>query len=259
MKKIITVFIFLLTLSLSAQSQPHQAYDSGEWFRFRIHYGMFNASFATLEVKEDRLNDQPVFHVVGKGKSTGLLHLFFKVNDNYETYIHKTSGSPLRFIRQIDEGGYTKDIQIDFDHGTNTALVFNKKHNDKKTYPVKENVHDMLSSFYYLRNNLDVSNLGKGDMMTLNMFFDNENHEFKLKFMGREVIKTKMGNIAALKFKPYVLAGRVFKQKESLTIWVSDDDNRMPLKIEADLAVGSLEADIDAFKGLKHPLNIIMN
>ena len=258
MKKIITIFTFFLTLGLTAQNQPHQAYDSGEWFRFRIHYGMFNASFATLEVKETTLDSQPVFHVVGKGKSTGLLHLFFKVDDNYETYIHKYSGAPLRFIRKIDEGGYTKDIQIDFDHDTNTALVFNKKHNEKKTYSVEGNVHDILSSFYFLRNNLDIENLGKGEMMTLNMFFDNENHEFKLKFMGREVIKTKMGNIAALKFKPYVLAGRVFKEQESLTMWVSDDDNRMPLKIEADLAVGSLEADIDAFKGLKHPLNIIM-
>ena len=258
MKKIITFFVFLTAINLSAQSQAHQAYEDGEWFRFRIHYGMFNASFATLEVKETSLDNQSVFHVVGKGKSTGLLHLFFKVKDNYETYIHKDSGSPLRFIRKIDEGGYTKDIQIDFDHDTNTALVFNKKHNEKKSYVVKENVHDMLSSFYYLRNNLNVDNLDHGEMMTLNMFFDNENHEFKLKFLGREVIKTKMGNIAALKFKPYVLAGRVFKEKESLTMWVSDDDNRMPLKIQADLAVGSLEADIDAFKGLKYPLNIIM-
>ncbi|MGB7842090.1 MAG: DUF3108 domain-containing protein [Salinimicrobium sp.] len=259
MKKIITFFVLLTAINLSAQSQAHQAYEDGEWFRFRIHYGMFNASFATLEVKETSLNQQPVFHVIGKGKSTGLLHLFFKVKDNYETYIHRDSGSPLRFIRNIDEGGYTKNIQIDFDHNTNTALVLNKKHNEKKTYVVKENVHDMLSSFYYLRNNLNVDDLDHGEMMTLNMFFDNENHEFKLKFLGREVIKTKMGNIAALKFKPYVLAGRVFKEKESLTMWVSDDDNRMPLKIQADLAVGSLEADIDAFKGLKYPLKVIMN
>jgi hypothetical protein len=125
-------------------------------------------------------------------------------------------------------------------------------------FTVQDDVHDLLSSFYYLRNNLNVKELEEGEMYSLNMFFDNENHEFKLKFMGREVIKTKLGNIAALKFKPYVFAGRVFKEKESLTMWVSDDKNRIPLKIKADLAVGSLEADIDAFKGLKHPLNIIM-
>lgn len=257
MKKIITIVISLI--ALSATSQSHQAYDAGEWFRFRIHYGMFNASYATLEVKETTLRDEPVFHVVGKGKSTGLLHLFFKVDDNYESYIHKNSGAPLRFIRQIDEGGHTKDIQIDFDHQTNTAFVFNRKHNERKTFQVQDNVHDMLSAFYYLRNNLDVDAITPGEMMTMNMFFDNENHDFKLKFLGREVVKTKLGNIATLKFKPYVLAGRVFKEQESLTIWVSDDENRMPVKIQADLAVGSLDADIDAFKGLKHPLKIIMN
>lgn len=256
MKKIITIVISLITLNVAAQS--HQAYDGGEWFKFRIHYGMFNASFATLEVKESTFRDQPVYHVVGKGRSTGLLHLFFKVDDNYETFIHKYTGEPLRFIRQIDEGGHTKDIQIDFDHNTNTAHVYNKKHNKKESFQVQDNVHDMLSAFYYLRNNLDVEAIAPGEMMSMNMFFDNENHDFKLKFLGREVVKTKLGNIATLKFKPYVLAGRVFKEKESLTIWVSDDKNRMPVKIKADLAVGSLDADIDAFKGLKHPLKIIM-
>lgn len=257
MRKIITILVLLFAVNSIAQG--HQAYEDGEWFKFRIHYGMFNASFATLQVNETTLKNQPVYHVVGKGKSTGLLHLFFKVDDNYETYIHKNTGSPLRFIRQINEGGHTKDIQIDFDHKTNSALVFNKKHNTKESFVVQPNVQDMVSAFYYLRNNLDVSGIERGEMMTLNMFFDNENYDFKLKFMGREVLKTKMGNIAALKFKPYVMAGRVFKEKESLTVWVSDDANRMPLKIKADLAVGSLEADIDAFKGLKHPLNIIMD
>lgn len=256
MKKITAIIISLIALNMSAQS--HQAFDAGEWFRFRIHYGMFNASFATLEVKETTLRNKPVYHVVGKGKSTGLLHLFFKVDDNYETFMDKKSGEPLRFIRQIDEGGHTRDLLIDFDHDSNTAHVFNRKYNTRNTYSIPENVHDMLSSFYYLRNNLDVSSLEHGEMFSIKMFIDDENHDFKLKFLGREVVKTKMGNIAALKFQPYVLTGRVFEKKESLTIWVSDDKNRMPLKIKADLAVGSLNADIDAFKGLKYPLNIIM-
>ena len=89
------------------------------------------------------------------------------------------------------------------------------------------------------------------------MFFDNENYDFKLEFLGREVLNTKFGKMAALKFRPYVMAGRVFKEEESLTFWVSDDANRMPLKIKAELAVGSLNADLHNFKGLKHPLKII--
>ena len=257
MKKIVTVVLLLFSFAASAQS--HQAFEDGEWFRFRIHYGIFNASFATLEVRESNFRNKPVFHVVGKGKSTGALHWFFKVDDNYESYFDKYSGAPYRFIRQIDEGGHTRDIQIDFDHQDNEALVFNRKRDTKQTYPIERNVHDMLSAFYYLRNNLDVEGLEVGDVMNLNMFFDDENFEFRLKFLGREVLDSKIGKIATLKFRPYVMAGRVFEEKESLTLWVSDDKNRMPVKIKANLAVGSLDADIDAFKGLKHPLRIIMD
>src|SRR5690606_34636231 len=144
-----------------------------------------------------------------------------------------------------------------FDHSTRTAYVHDKKHGTKKTFTVEDNVQDMLSAFYFLRNKLDVTGLKTGDSLHLNMFFDNENYDFKLEFLGREVLNTKLGKMAALKFRPYVMAGRVFKEEESLTFWVSDDGNRMPLKIKADLAVGSLNADIHNFKGLKHPLRII--
>lgn len=257
MKKIIAIFAFLCTFSLSAQS--HQAFQGGEWFKFRIHYGIFNASYATLEVKETKFGNKPVYHIVGIGKSTGALHWFFKVDDNYESYVDKYSGAPYRFIRQIDEGGYTKDIQIDFDHQKKTALVFNKKHDTKETFTIKDNVHDMVSIFYYLRNHMDVEGLEEGEMLNLNMFYDSENHNFQLKFLGREILNTKLGKIATLKFRPYVETGRVFEEKEGLTFWISDDGNRMPVRIKADLKIGSLKADIDEFKGLKHPLKIIMD
>ena len=257
-KSIFTIFIFLLT-GFAVQAQSQQAFHGGEWFKFRIHYGPFNASYATLEVDETSINGTPVYHVEGNGKSTGLLHWFFKVDDNYQTYIDKEDGKPYKFIRKIDEGGYTKDLEIDFDHSDNKAHVFDRKHNENHTYTTKPNVHDMLSAFYYIRNNIKTDELQAGDEMRLNIFIDDENMDFKLKFLGREVIKTKFGKIATLKFRPYVMAGRVFKEQESLTFWVSDDKNKVPVKIEANLAVGSLDADLDSYKGLKHPFKVIMD
>jgi hypothetical protein len=91
------------------------------------------------------------------------------------------------------------------------------------------------------------------------MFFDEENYAFKLKYLGEDVIETEFGKVATLKFRPYVMAGRVFKEEESLTLWVSNDKNKLPLRVQADLAVGSLRADLLAFKGLIHPFNIIMD
>ncbi len=259
MKKLILLFIAVLAFSSATAQENHQAFESGEWFKFRIHYGWFTASYATLQVKDETLNGVPVHHIIGEGKSSGVLSLFFKVEDLYETYIDKTEVKPYRFIRKINEGGHTKDIEINFDHSQKKALVFNKKYNTKETFPVKSNVQDMMSSFYYLRNSINTTSLKKGDEQFVNMFFDNENYLFKLKFLGREVIRTKMGKIACLKFRPFVQADRIFKEEESMTVWVSDDDNRMPVRIKADILVGSIKADLDGFKGLKHPFKVVVD
>ena len=117
----------------------------------------------------------------------------------------------------------------------------------------------MVSTYYYLRDKLDVSKLKIGDEVRVDMFFDEENYGFKLQYLGEEIINTEFGNVESLKFRPYVMAGRVFKEKESLTLWVSKDENKLPLRIKADLAVGSLRADLEAFKGLKHSFKIVVD
>ncbi len=258
MKKCILLLLIVLTLPISAQ-EKHNSFDTGEWFKFRIHYGWFTASYATLEIKDEVLNGVPVHHIIGEGKSSGILSAFFKVEDYYETYIDKEEVKPYRFIRKINEGGHTKNIEINFDHQNKKALVFDKKRNTKKTFTTKDNIQDMMSSFYYLRNNINVSSLKKGDEQFVNMFFDNENYLFKLKFLGKEIINTKVGKIRCLKFRPFVQADRVFKEEESLTVWVSDDKNRMPVRIKAEILVGSINADLEAFKGLKYPFKIVVD
>ncbi|MBA6152156.1 DUF3108 domain-containing protein [Gelidibacter maritimus] len=256
MKKV-NLVIALCFVILSVSAQQKHAFQEGEWFKFRMSYsGFLKAGNATLEVKESRLNGREVFHVVGKGWTTGAIRWFFKVKDRYESYFDKQTGMPYKFIRNIDEGGYTKDIEIEFDHVASKAHVNNKKEKKKASFTIEENVQDMVSAFYYLRNNYNTNTISEGDVVSLNMFFDEENYNFKLKFLGREELKTTFGTIKTLKFRPYVMAGRVFKEKESLTLWVSADDNKIPLRIQADLAVGSLRADLEAFKGLKHSFKV---
>ena len=256
MKKLkLIIALFFVVLSVSAQDK--HAFQDGEWFKFKMSYsGFLKAGNATLEVRNSRLNGKEVFHVVGKGWTTGAIKWFFKVKDRYESYFDKSTGMPYKFIRQIDEGGHTKDIEIEFDHANSKALVNNKKLKTKETYTIAENVQDMVSAFYYLRNNYKTETIKEGEEVSLNMFFDEENFNFKLKFLGREDLKTEFGVIKTLKFRPYVMAGRVFKEKESLTLWVSADDNKIPLRIQADLRVGSLRADLEAFKGLKHSFEV---
>ena len=254
MKTKFLVFSILFAFAVSAQKES--AYGVGEFFKFRIHYGLVTAGYATLEVKEATVLNKKVFHAVGLGYTTGMTKLFFKVEDNYQSLIDKSSSRPYQFVRKINEGGYTKNQIGLFNQDKNTVFVKDIKNSTEKTFPVSENVQDIVSSFYYLRNHPNIDKLKMGEAIMIDMFFDDEIVKFKLKFVGRETINTKFGNVKTMIFRPLVQSGRVFKEEESLTVWISDDDNKVPLRIKASLAVGSIKADLDSFKGLKFPFMI---
>lgn len=256
MKKVLLILVSCILCNASI-AQTESAFDTGEWFKFKMSYsGWAKAGEATLTVNEAVIEGKPVFHVVGKGETTGVISWFFKVKDRYESYFDKKKLIPYRFIRDIDEGGHTKNIEINFDQKNQKAHVHNIKHNSKKIIDTKPNVQDMVSTFYYLRNNLDVDKLKIDDEIRTDMFFDGENYGFKIKYLGKETLRTAFGKVECLVFRPYVMAGRVFKEEESLTLWVSADQNRIPIRMKADLAIGSLRADLEAFKGLKHQFKI---
>ncbi len=248
--------ILLLLFTVSFNFQEPNAYDVGEWFKFRIHYGFVNAGYATLEVKESVRDNKKVFHAIGKGYTVGMSRFFFKVDDNYESYFDKETNKPYQFVRKISEGGYTKNQEGFFNQDRNKVLVKDYKSKTENTFSVTENVQDIVSTFYFLRNHPNVDNLKVGESIVVDMFFDNEIYKFKLKFIGREKLSTKFGTAPTKIFRPIVQSGRVFKEDESLTVWISDDKNKIPLRIKANLAVGSIKADLDSYKGLKNQFKL---
>ena len=243
------LFLFYTLLSFS-----QNVYEAGEHFKFKISYGFVNAGIATLDLKNGTYDGKSVYHAKGVGYTTGVTKAFFKVYDDYQSYFDKSTGKPYRYIRKIDEGGYTKNQEGFFNHSANTVLVKDYKHKSQKTLSITSNIQDIISSFYYLRNQPGIRSMKKGESVEIDMFFDDEIYKFKLKFLGKEEIKTNFGKLKALKFRPYVQAGRVFKEQESLTVWISDDANKIPLKIQASLLVGSLKAELSSYKGLKYKL-----
>ena len=264
MNRLIICFFFILKLGYTQQnldsipSTTIKTFQEGEWFQLRLHYGPFNASYATFSLERDTIKGKPVFHAKGFGETTGIARWFFKVEDYYESYFDENIISPYKFIRNINEGGYTKDIEIEFDHQNSTAHVYNKKKGEVNKFPIENGVQDLISCFYYLRNFFPKDKLIKNESFNINMFFDSENYVFKLKYLGNEVITSKFGKINCMKFRPIVQSGRVFEEQESVTLWVSIDDNRLPIRLQADILVGSIKADIENFKNLKHPFKIIV-
>lgn len=248
----------LISVAFSGVSQEETpiAFKGGEWLRYRMSYsGFLRAGTATLSLEETELKGKKVLHAIGEGKTASVVGWFFKVEDKYESYFTVPEVKPYLFKRNINEGGYKKNKQIVFDHEKNTAYVqdFLKQ---KDSVISVTSPQDMISTFYFLRNH-DTKNLKKGDNINVSMFFDEKSYPFKLHCLGYEILETKFGKIKTQKFRPLVQAGRVFKEQESVTIWITADDNKIPIKMKASLAVGSLRAELEAYKGLANPFDII--
>lgn len=253
MKKIFSLFIILfVTLG---QAQKLDNIQSGEVLNYRIHYGILNAGTATLTTLKTNYMGQPHFYVKGYGRTTGAVRAFFKVEDNYESFINYKTGLPSYYVRNVQEGGYTQHLQTVFNHTNQTLILTNKKKGTSEVLKSVKGVQDMLSAFYYLRS-LDPGELKVGTVKKLNVWIDDELFPFQLKVAGTEDVKTKFGTINCLKIIPQVISGRVFKDKEGVTLYVSNDRNFVPVSIKAELAVGSLKASLDSYKNVKYPLNI---
>ncbi len=260
MKKIITLVLVVLTALPVMGQSSRPAFKPGEWLKFRIHYGILNASYATMHLTSNTFKGVPVYHVVGKGRTTGFASIFFKVDDTYESYFGQEHGKPYKFIRKIDEGGYTKDMEIEFDYEKDKAVLIDNKNGTEQDFVIHDEIQDLISASYFLRSNYNMEEFEIGDSINLDMLFDDDGvFKFQLKYLGKEILRTKFGKVECLKFRPLVQSGRVFKEKESLTRWVSNDWNKIPIRIKADLAVGSLKADLEAYNGLKNQFKIIMD
>ncbi len=232
-------------------SKQNNAFKAGEILTYRMHYGLLNAGAAVLEVKPDILevNGRKVFHIVGTGYTTGTTDVFFKVRDRYETYMDKDALLPWLFVRRVEEGGCKFSQDYVFNHYTKKVDIGK----DQK-YDVPVGVQDMVSAFYSARS-LDLSNAKEGDVFSLTCFLDKEVWPLKIRFIGREVITTDIGKFKCLKFRPIVQKGRVFKKEEDLNVWISDDKNHIPMRVKADVLVGSIKMDITSVRNLANPMS----
>lgn len=256
--KQMTMKNFLIALAIMffslGYAQKLDNIQSGEVLNYRIHYGLLNAGTATLTTLKTTYKGQPHFYVKGYGKTTGAVRAFFKVEDHYESFINYNTGLPSFYVRNVQEGGYTQHFETVFNHSNQTLILTDKEKNNSRVEKSVKGVQDMLSAFYYLRS-MDPGELKIGSVKKLNVWIDDEMFPFQIKVVGSENIRTKFGTINALKIVPQVMSGRVFKDKEGVTLWVSNDKNYIPLAIKAELAVGSLKASIDSLKNVKYPLS----
>lgn len=256
MKRQIFSLLFLSILLLAASNKLHRdvpirpevSFVEGEVMEYYVAYGMIKAGEAKLTIKASKKNPGQM-HIVGTGTSYSFFDVFFKVRDTYETFFDPKRKTPTEFIRDINEGGYSKQQHYVFDHQTQTVFDIKKNREYQMDH---ERTQDILSAFYYARL-LDTRDLRVGDRLYIPTFLDEEMFRFYLEFKGREVLSTRHGKIKTLKFMPVVQKGRVFQNEETMTIWVTDDENHMPVLLKSKLRVGAVKLELKDFKNLKSP------
>jgi hypothetical protein len=251
----ITVISFIIYIPLAGQAI---SYKAGEKINYTIQYGFITAGSGTLELKSDSFNGKEVWHSKLLGKTTGMAEALFKVLDIYESYIDPDTELPVKSIRNIREGRYRNYNVVTFDHKTRAdSSILNSDLTGIHIAP--PGIQDILSCFYFFRNHiLPVdSNLKTGELTTIITWFCDELYPIRLRYIGIENIKTKVGKIKCYKFNPVTETGRLFKTEEDVSFWFSADKNFLPVKIRFDIFVGSFSCEIVKYEGLMYPLEII--
>ena len=235
---------------------PETAFKAGEQIKFTVFYnviGVFvNAGTATFNTDLVKINNKPVYHVVAEGVTNRKYDWIFKVRDRYESYFDAETFQSLRFIRNIHEGSFKHKEDVYFNHAKKTA-----KSGDK-TFKLKGNVLDVINAMYFARN-IDYNAYNVGEKIEFDMFLDNQVYNTYIQYLGKETVKTRYGTFRAIKLRPLLIKGSVFKESDQMTLWVTDDPNHIPVRVESPISVGSIKVDLMEYSNLRYPLNSLVS
>lgn len=209
------------------------------------------AGLAEFNAKLEDYNGKQVYHITGDGRTLKSYEWFYKVRDRYETFIDKETMLPVKFIRNVNEGGFKIYNNVTFNHNIGQAVSTNG------AYKVPNCIQDVLSAIFYARN-IDYNKYKAGDTIPFNMFLDDEVFSLYIRYLGKERITTKYGTFNAIKISPLLIEGTIFKGGEKMMIWVSDDNNHLPVRVDSPILVGSVKVDLIGYENLRNPLSSLL-
>lgn len=255
-KPLLLIVIVLLSFKGSAQELPfvkEPVFQVGEVLKYKLKYGFITAAEGTLKVQESDLkfDGKPTFKLMVDGQTSGTFDVFYKIRDHYDSFIDKSNLKPYFYQENIREGSYRRHDKARF-YQDNKKVVATR---GTFTTPSTQ-TFDLVSAYYFARS-LDISKMKIGDFVKLKYFLGDEISQLEIQFVGREVVKTKLGKIKCLKFSPSIKPGRIFRKDSRLYLWVTDDGNRVPVKAQVEIIVGSVIMEIKSADGLKYPLAIV--
>ena len=243
-------YLALFLFPLFSSAQKELPYQLGEYSSFDVSFGGIKVGSADMEIVSDTIIDSTsVFHIVGKGKTAPFFDWFFKVRDVYETYLDTSKVRPVKFVRDIHEGGYEKQQLYTFRHSD--SLVFLKD----TSYLIPTNSQDMLSALFFART-FNQNSVKQKKSFFVPIFMDEENYLLETIYLHNEQVETNFGKVNCMVFKPKMQKGRVFQDGEQMKIWISDDKNHLLIKVETQIWAGTIKAMLVKHQEVKYPLSI---
>ncbi len=265
--------ILALGLTLMAFTTPHAlqqnpqgpepcattnfTFQNGEKITYKIYYNLNFVWIPAGEVVFKVFDEGAQYHYQAIGTTYSSYEWFFTVRDEYNSWVDKNTLLPNYSERSVSEGDYHIFEKISFNQSERKMTVWrSKKKGEEETkteHTVTDCVHDVLSSFYQLRNQ-NFSTQQSGYAVPFRIFMDKEEFPLKMRYAGKEGKKKVygMGKFKTMKFQPEVIVGNVFKDDAKMSVWVSDDENRIPLLIETPVSVGSVKMVLKEYWGLKY-------
>ncbi len=253
--------MLFLSSSLSSYAQNdfcglnNTSFKAGEKITYKVYYNMsmlwVTAGIANFTIYDGKLNGREVYHVVGDGKTLKSYEWFYKVNDKYETWIDKETMLPMKFSRKVHEGDIQFTSLAKFDREAQRVYT------EDKTFTAPKCVQDVLSSIYYARN-IEYDKYRPGAKIPFTMFLDDQVYHLYVQYMGKERIKTKYGTFNTIKIKPLLISGTIFKDGDKMTVWVTDDDNHIPVRVDSPIVIGSIKVDLMGYSNLKNPMKALV-
>ncbi|MES2592785.1 MAG: DUF3108 domain-containing protein [Bacteroidota bacterium] len=265
-KKWLGIFIFvLLSFVVNAQkncSVTNQTFKPGEQLKYVINYNWgaiwMTTGEVTFSASTAELFGKNVYHFTGVGGTYPKYDWFYKVRDKYESFVDSATLKPIRFMREVNEGGnYAKDDYF-FSQAKNkvyTSEVRNKKPSKLDTLAITACTNDVITAIFYARC-LDFSIHKPNDTIPITFVLDGEVFYSYIRYLGTEVIYSELlGKVRCIKFKPKLVEGTIFKGGEGMTVWVTDDKNKIPVYVETPIIVGTIKVNLTQYTGLRNPIN----
>lgn len=198
------------------------------------------------------VNNRVCFRAEITGTSSGAVSAMYKIRNTWGSYFDTINYQPQKSFRSIAENRYRKREETYFDYARNVASV--RAENDTpETVKITQRIQDMVGGYYFLRLQ-SYESKRVGDTLRVPAIFEDQTYDFKILYLGKQRIKTKKGRINSFVLSPVMPENRLFSGKNPIKMWISDDLNRIPLKVEAEMIVGSVDLDIEDFNNLKYPI-----